>query len=208
MGPVVQQLVTLAAVVLGAGATFSATTLVERAKWKRSLDTRWDDRRLAAYADYANALKKTLEVCLRLAENKGYPAGFQPIDRDAGLQAFAAADAERTLRWEAVLLLGSPEAIAAARKWHKALWGFRYFVMDAEPDHEEFLRSFEAMGHLRNEFYERARADLGVGSGALPAEFGAWLPPGYSPPASSPGERQATSGARWARMMELLRSAR
>lgn len=185
MSPVTQQLLTLAGVLVGAGATFSATTLIERAKWKRGLDTRWDDKRLAAYIEYANALKESLNICMRLAEANGYPAGVQPIDRDAGIQAWVAADTERTTKWEAVLLLGSAEGIAAARQWHKAVWRFRYFVVGTNVDHEEYLRSFETMGRLRNQFYACARADLGVKRGALPEEFGAWMPPGYSLP--SPG---------------------
>lgn len=182
MTPVVQQLLTLAGVVVGAGGTFSATTLIERAKWRRSIDTRWDDKRLAAYIEYANALKESLNICLRLAEANGYPAGVRPIDAEAGNQAWIAADTERTTRWEAVLLLGSPAGVAAARQWQKAVWEFRYFVIGANVDHEEYLRSFAAMGRLRNEFYACARADLGVNSGALPAEVGAWLPPGYIAP--------------------------
>lgn len=189
VSPVVQQLLTLAAVVLGAGGTFSATTLIERSKWRRNLDTRWDDKRLAAYEGYANALKKTHDVCQQLSAANGYPADRRPIDRDAGLRAYAEADAERTLKWEAVLLLGSPAAIAAARQWQKAIWEFRYFVLEEETDHARYLRLFEAMGRLRNEFYECARADLGIKSGTLPAEFGAWLPPGYSPPALDGADR-------------------
>ncbi|MBF6331718.1 hypothetical protein [Nocardia transvalensis] len=185
MSPVVQQLFTLAGVVLGAGATFTVTTSIERTKWRRSLDTRWDDKRLAAYSEYANALKKFVDVLLRIAAAKGYPAGMQPVDRGGGLEALADADADRTVKWEAVLLLGSPEAIEAARRWHKAAWHFSLGVLGEGVDHQEYLRLFEAMGHRRNEFYDCARADLGVTSGPVPAAVGAWLPPKYR--ASNPG---------------------
>lgn len=182
MSTVVQQLLTLTGVVLGAGATYTVTALTERAKWRRSLDTRWDDKRLAAYTEYANGLKKSLEVSYRLAATHGYPASTQPIDLDTGLQALAVAEADRTAKWETVLLLGSPEAIAAARRWHKAAWMLRYVARgETTIEHDEYVRLYESMGRLRDEFYEAARADLGIKSGALPVGEGAWLPPGYRP---------------------------
>ncbi|MET8775428.1 hypothetical protein ABZV58_10435 [Nocardia sp. NPDC004654] len=180
MSPVVQQLLTLAAVVLGAGSTFSATVLIERTKWRRNLDTRWDDKRLAAYIDHASGMKKALIVCMRLAERHGYSAEWPPINRDAAIAELAATDAERITNWEALFLLGSPKAVVAAQRWNEAIWGFRHLALSEHPDHGEYVQLFETMGRLRNEFYDCARADLGVISGALTPEIGAWLrePPG------------------------------
>ncbi|WP_051192603.1 hypothetical protein [Nocardia jiangxiensis] len=67
MGPLLQQLITLAGVLVGAGATFAATTHTERIKWRRSIETRWDDKRLIAYSEYANALKLFMEVLFQQA---------------------------------------------------------------------------------------------------------------------------------------------
>ena len=57
MNPVVTQILTIAGVLLGAGATFVVTTTTERIRWQRTQSTRWDDKRLAAYTEYANAVK-------------------------------------------------------------------------------------------------------------------------------------------------------
>lgn len=178
MNPVVQQLLTLVAVVLGAGSTFAATTLTERAKWRRSQDARWDDKRLAAYSEYANVLKQYVQVSYRLAAARGYPAVALPIDIEAGLQALAEAEAEKTVKWESVLLLGSPEAVAAARAWNRAAWELGWPARGHVIEHSEYVRLYSEMGRRRNDFYECARADLGVISGELPPGDRPWLPPG------------------------------
>lgn len=177
MSPIVQQLLTLLGVLLGAGATYTATTFTERAKWRRSHETRWDDKRLVAYSEYANALKRYAQVAYRLAATRGYPAAAQPIDIDAGLDELAAAEAEKTVKWEMVLLLGSPEAVAAGRLWTEVAWRLSHVAQGRAMDHDMYIGLFETQGRRRNEFYECARADLGVQSGALPPGDQAWLPP-------------------------------
>lgn len=178
VNPVVQQLLTLAAVVLGAGSTFAATTFTERAKWRRSQDTRWDDRRLAAYSEFANALKQYVQLSYRLAAARGYPATALPIDIEIGLRELAEAEAEKTVKWEAVLLLGSPQAVAAAREWNRAAWELGWAARGHVIEHEEYVQRYSEMGRRRNDFYERARTDLGVRSGELPPGDRPWLPPG------------------------------
>jgi hypothetical protein len=64
---VVQQIVTILGVLAGAGASFAATSLIERSKWKRAHAVRWDERRLNAYVAYANAVKRMNHLSLRLA---------------------------------------------------------------------------------------------------------------------------------------------
>ncbi|MFE1591843.1 hypothetical protein [Nocardia sp. NPDC058705] len=88
----------------------------------------------------------------------------------------AEAASENTLKWEMVLLLGSAEAVAAARLWNKAVWEASLVALGREMSHEDYIRAFEAAGLRRNDFYECARRDLGVHSGELPAGDGAWLP--------------------------------
>lgn len=160
---------------LGAGATYAVTALNERAKWRRMQNTRWDDRRLAAYSEYGNALKKLVTVSYQLAAARGYPAATQPIDLDIGLRVLAETEVERSIKWETMLLLASPEAIAAARDWHTAAWALGHVAQGRAVDHEVYTRLYENMGRRRNEFYKCARIDLGVGSGVLPAEHEAWL---------------------------------
>ncbi|MCM6778524.1 hypothetical protein NDR87_34080 [Nocardia sp. CDC159] len=183
MNPVVQQLITLAAVVLGGASTFTVTTLIERGKWQRSQDVRWDDKRLVAYSEYANALKQYVQVSYRLAAARGYPAVAQPIDLEGGLQELAAAEAEKTVKWETVLLLGSPEAVAAARAWNRAAWELGWAAKGQVVfEQADYLRRNAEMGRRRNEFYACARRDLGVTTGELPPGDQQWLSPGTGEP--------------------------
>ncbi|MEU4341709.1 hypothetical protein AB0H00_10615 [Nocardia sp. NPDC023852] len=176
MSPIVQQLLTLVGVVLGAGATFTATTFTERAKWRRSHDTRWDDKRLTAYIEYASALKSYVQVAYRLAAARGYATNSEPIDLDVGGRALAEASTERTVKWEVVLLLGSPAAVSAARRWHEAAWKFSSATGGDEVDQDAYDRYYKELALRRDDFYACARADLEVRSGALPASYRDWLP--------------------------------
>ena len=192
MNPVVQQLLTLAAVLLGAAASFTATTLVERGKWRRQYSTRWDDKRLSAYAEYATALKSCAQLSYRIAATRGYPAGALPVDLDEGLAALAQAENERATTWESVLLLGSPAAVDAGRRWHETVWKLSWVARGTAMSHDEFIGLYHAIGAKRDEFYAHARADLDVRSGRLPQPDRDWLPPadrdltGQGPVVSSP----------------------
>lgn len=177
MGPILQQLITLTGVLLGAGATFAATMYVESSKWRRSVEIRWDERRLTAYSDYAYALKTFKEVLFQLAAARGLPNLTAVSGSPVGPNALADAEAERTVKWEKVLLLGSVEAIASARRWHKAAVEFSHFVLGENTDTVEYLRLFDVMGTRRDEFYACARADLGVRDIELPPGEGISLPP-------------------------------
>ncbi|WP_255495334.1 hypothetical protein [Nocardia sp. GTS18] len=176
MNSVVQQLITVAGVLLGAGATFAGAALTERAKWRRTQQSRWDDRRLVAYSEFAHALKNYSVVSMRMAAARGFPSSGQAIPAEEGEGLLLEADSEKTLKWEMVLLLGSPEAVAAARAWNKAVWELSLVARGAEISHEDYIRAFEAAGHKRNAFYECARNDLGVRIGELPVGDGLWLP--------------------------------
>ncbi|MFC6012891.1 hypothetical protein [Nocardia lasii] len=176
MNAVVQQVITVVGVLLGAGATFAGAALTERAKWRRVQGSRWDDRRLVAYSEFAHALKDFAVVSQRMAAEKGFPTAAQPISAAEGPSMLAEADSVKTLKWEMVLLLGSSEAVAAARVWNKAVWELSLVALGAPMSHEEYLRAYEAAGHKRNAFYECARADLGVRGGELPLGDGPWVP--------------------------------
>jgi hypothetical protein len=177
VSPVVQQLLTLAAVLLGAAASFTATTLTERGKWRRTYSTRWDEKRLTAYSTYATAVKACAQLSYRINAARGYPAGALPMDMTDGLNALAEAENERAVTWEAVLLLGSPAAVEAGRRWHETVWKLSWIARGKEASHDEFVDLYRMCGERRDEFYECARADLDVRSGRLPQPDRDWLPP-------------------------------
>ncbi|GAD81842.1 hypothetical protein [Nocardia asteroides] len=178
MNPVVQQVLTMVGVLLGAGTTFAFATWTERSRWRRAEQSKWDNSRLTAYTEFAHALKSYALISQRMAAARGFPNAGQPMDLDEGLVALVEADSEKSLKWEVVLLLGSTDAVAAARSWNKAVWELGYVAMGTDMSHDEYVRRYEEAGRLRNDFYACARADLGVRGGELPPGNRAWLPPG------------------------------
>lgn len=168
MNPIVTQVLTIAGVLLGSAATFVVTTTIERTRWRRSQSTRWDDKRLTAYTEYANAVKRSVRLCRRIAETRNLLATGRPIDLDAAFAELAEAETERALSWETVLLLGDPASIAAARAWHEQVWRLERILREDHPDGMTFVEAYKNTMRLRNDFYACARADLGVAGGTLP----------------------------------------
>jgi hypothetical protein len=168
VNPIVAQVLTIAGVLLGAAGTFIATTTTERTRWRRARSARWDDRRLIAYVEYANAVKHMVRLCRRIAETKNLLTTGQPIDLDAARTALAEGETERALKWETVLLLGEPATISAARAWHEQVWHLERILRDDHPDQPSFIDAYKETMRLRNKFYAHARTDLDVASDPLP----------------------------------------
>ncbi len=168
MNPIVAQALTIAGVLLGSAATFLVTSTTERTRWRRTQSARWDDKRLLAYSEYANAVKQMVRLCRRIAETRRLLSTGQPIDLDSAFVALAEAETERAARWETVLLLGEPATISAARAWSEQVWRLERILREDHPDASSFIDAYRDAMRLRNEFYARARADLDITSGPLP----------------------------------------
>src|SRR5262245_33981216 len=115
MNALLQQLPTLIGVLLGAAASYLATSAGERARWRRRQAARWDQRRLEAYTNYGYAVKNLIHLALRLSAHRGLNAIRPPLAPDEGLDLLEAANQDRAVKWETVLLLGTPGTVAAAR---------------------------------------------------------------------------------------------
>lgn len=159
---VMQQIVTIFGVLAGAGATFAATSLIERSKWRRAHAVRWDERRLSAYVAYANAVKRMNHLSLRLAATRDLHPGPAVIDIDDGLRQLATAEAERGEMWEAVRLLGGPNLVAAGEQLNRAAWRLEPFAKGDTTDPAEWKAAHKNQIDRREAFYRAARADLGV----------------------------------------------
>ncbi|HET9142939.1 hypothetical protein [Actinophytocola sp.] len=168
MNPIVAQALTIAGVLLGSAATFLVTSATERTRWRRAQSARWDDKRLVAYSEYANAVKQMVRLCRRIAETKGLLSTGQAIELEPAFAALAEAETLRAARWETVLLLGEPATITAARAWSEQVWQLERILRAEDPDAEAFLDGYRSAMRLRNEFYAQARADLDITSGPLP----------------------------------------
>ena len=143
--------------------------MTERTRWQRAQSTRWDDKRLAAYADFANAVKRAVRLSRRIAETKNLLTTGRPIELDSAFAAIAEAETERAIKWETVLLLGEPATIAAGRDWYEQVWRLEVILRKEEDqDPTVFIDAYKKAMVLRNEFYSRARTDLNVSSGDVP----------------------------------------
>lgn len=161
------QLPALLGVLVGTLGTILATSLADRARWRRGQSVRWDERRLDAYVDYAHALKESHAVALRLTADLRPGSYSHPIDRDEGLARLAEADARRTIVWENLLLLGDEATVVAAASWRDAIWHVERLargLVETPPDIAETLtRANEA----RDGYYRAARRSLGVRGGSV-----------------------------------------
>ncbi|MFF7031295.1 hypothetical protein ACFZAK_25485 [Streptomyces albidoflavus] len=52
------QILTLVGVLIGALTSYFATASVERAKFRREMTTRWDERKLETYIEYVTCIKE------------------------------------------------------------------------------------------------------------------------------------------------------
>jgi hypothetical protein len=159
-----QSLPALIGVLVGALGTFLSSSATERARWRRQQSVRWDEKRLAAYTDYANAVKHVISVAVRLAAARGVYPDDDWLTRENTVADLTEAEDERTLRWEAVLLLGSDSLILAGREWHQSV--FRLMRLSCgQPSDMTWAEAITKTGKARHQFYVAAKADLGVAIG-------------------------------------------
>ncbi|WP_410646332.1 hypothetical protein [Amycolatopsis sp. cmx-4-54] len=146
---------------VGAIATYTATSAAERVRWRRAQAVRWDEKRLKAYSDYADAIKKVISIAVRLAAFHGIHPDRDTLAPTEGLPMLAVAEEERTLKFEPVLLLGGSQVVKAARAWHHSTFRLQRIASGKSTDFS-WAEAVRAVSHTRREFYEAARRDLGI----------------------------------------------
>jgi hypothetical protein len=164
------QVLVLVGVIIGALGSYLATAVTERARWKRALDSRWDDRRIEAYAMYAQSVKQMIYIAGRIAAGRGLGSDAEPLEpTQENLDLLASAEAERARQWETVLLVGHPQTVAAGRNWHEHAWRLEWYararITGSKSDWQTARAAVDAARHA---FYESARSDLSVSGGSLP----------------------------------------
>lgn len=161
----------LLGVIVGALGSYLGTVATERTRWKRAQDSRWDDRRVDVYAAYAQSVKRLINIAGRIAAGRGLGGDDEPLaPTQENLGLLAAAEAERARQWEAVLLLGHPETVAAGRNWHEHAWRLEWYARARiTGSNSDWQAARTAVDVARHAFYEAARQDLRVVGGNLPS---------------------------------------
>lgn len=162
------QLVTLAAVVVGAGMTYLTTKASERSQFNREMKIRWDQRRLEVYASYAMNVKLVEVLAKRaFAARSGRDPdyrSFEQLFRDV-----REVEERRSTLFEQVMLIGDPLTIEAAHELNQCLWrleGAATKEQLIDPDQwDEWSRDYVS---ALNAFHGRARTALEVNSPSSP----------------------------------------
>jgi hypothetical protein len=168
MASVVQQLPALIGVVIGALASYLVSSATEHRRWQRQQSARWDEKRAQAYVDYGSAVENVFYMCGRITNFRGLGLMHEQIDVPDALSELGRLASERSAKWQSVLLLGDPETVLAARKWHRLVGEMQHFVRDDRTDVGEWRALYGQFDPARAGFYEAARRDLGIRSGPLP----------------------------------------
>lgn len=167
MSTLLTQLPALLGVLVGTLGAILATSLADRARWRRSQSIRWDERRLDAYVDYAHALKESHAVALRMTADLRPGSHSHPIGREDGLARLATSDARRTIVWENLLLLGDEPTVAAAAVWRDAVWQVERLARGIIEPPQDVSRLLTSVNEARDGYYRAARRSLGVRGGSV-----------------------------------------
>ena len=159
---VVEQLITVAAVLLGALATYATNAAQERARKRHELLTRWDDKKLNAYAEYVDRTRAGIFCAVQLYEHR---AGIHLSQKAEGdlVAELSEAGRLRGRAFESVMLLGGDGVVEAAHRVNAAAadvdWHATGKVSGTLDEWRvRNRRAFRAI----NEFHDAAREDLGV----------------------------------------------
>jgi hypothetical protein len=173
----VNQVVTIAAVVVGAGTTYLATALGDRAKDRREVARQWLDRKLESYTQYANDAKSLAMVARQMAaERELHMVAPEPARGEDLKAALAEAEMRRSTSYEAVKLLGDASTLRATRELNDAVHRMEWIAngrLKADP--AQWERSWQLYAEAADDFRRSVRAELGVPGSFLP--HGEWAPP-------------------------------
>ncbi|MFF4350086.1 hypothetical protein [Streptomyces sp. NPDC001530] len=167
MSAFIQQLPALIGVVIGALGSYLAIVRGDQARFRREQVARWEERRLAVYADYARALKKSVTLTYRVASHLGNDPHPHPLSPEDAAPLLAEATFARDPSGEALVLLGSPQVVEKARAWVVLVMEMEQFLRERTHDPEAWQALLERQRAGREGYYRAVREDLA-------------LPPGHS----------------------------
>ncbi len=158
----VTQLVTIAAVVLGALTTYVTNNLVERSKRRDGLRVRWDEKKLDAYVEYVGAVRSCIYAAV-LAYEVTEDLRSMPRTEHELLMDLTEMEGRRALAFERLMMLAGEDVIEAGHAVNVATlaidWRARRLVDGTLAEWRALhADAFTAI----NRFHDAARADLGV----------------------------------------------
>jgi len=172
----VEQLVTVGAVLAGAAGSYLTTRMADRDRFERDLRVRWDERRLDAFVAYVTGVKHVFRCASHLLTARF--AGDELEDRAALLAEMRAAEAERSHAFERLILLGDPATVQAAHDLNDRLWKLERPARDAEEiDEDGWHERADAWVVALNDFHAHARESLGISEALVRRDAAASPPP-------------------------------
>jgi hypothetical protein len=170
-----EQLPALLGVMIGAVLSYAFTSLSERGRWKRGMSIRWDERRLNAYVEFANALKASANIVVLILAGNGVLTANRTLPELEGLAMLSDAEGERSLKFDSVLMIGDTATIASATEVSRQVWRLHSFAPGEQPINEEIsAEAYEKYRLARVEFYHAARKSMGVPAASI-QQRSAWL---------------------------------
>ncbi|MFI7385332.1 hypothetical protein [Streptomyces sp. NPDC049813] len=149
------QILTLIGVLIGALTSYFVTTAAERAKFRREMLTRWDERKLDTYIEYVTCIKEIQRAAMDAgrARDQGAPAAEALLAMEEG-------ERRRSILFETFVLLSHEKAAAAAHMANQRTWELLRAARDPASGVAE-LRVVPLVEAL-NVLHEAARSDLAI----------------------------------------------
>ncbi|MEU4088701.1 hypothetical protein [Streptomyces aureus] len=152
------QIVTLVGVLIGALTSYLATAIAERAKFRRTMTTRWDERKLDTYIEYISCVKEIMR-----AAREALRARDRGEDTTSALAQMEAIEAKRSILFESFILLSDEAAANAAHAVNQRAWDLLRLTRNPA-NGEDILQDVPLVAAL-NVLHSAARADLAIGRG-------------------------------------------
>lgn len=175
------QLVTIAAVLLGALTTHLTNFLMRRGQQKHELRVRWDDRKLDAYAGYIDSVRACVFHAVHLYERREGLTDPDGQSESALRDNLSESVRARGRAFERVMLLAGDDVVEAAHDVNSIVFKVDWQATGKiDGTREDWRERNRAVFRVINAFHEAARVDLGV-SGSVTGERhpdrGLLLPP-------------------------------
>ncbi|MCX5207302.1 hypothetical protein OG897_38595 [Streptomyces sp. NBC_00237] len=157
-----EQLITIAAVLLGALTTHVTTYMMERTRNKHASLTRWDSSKLNAYEAYVDSVRACIYLSVELYEDTTRIRSSPKPHAELSLELIEAIR-QRGRTFERVMLLAGDDVVEAAHQLTAAALKVDWLAQGkTEGSLDDWRDLNRAVFKEINEFHEAARVDLGV----------------------------------------------